>query len=126
MLKRGYDKPRKLHQLHSRTLAELPVCRNTAEDLLAGGDRLHKAVAGLVDLGKADVHSIGTSLGVSTLPPILQTEWETLTQEQEKVPPVDELIAFMRQSLPISVQWPRRGILPPSQRSRREVGHAHF
>ena len=65
MLKRRYDKPRKLHQLHSRALAELPVCRNTAEDLLAGGDRLHKAVAGLVDLGQADVHSIGTSLGVS-------------------------------------------------------------
>ena len=58
MLKRRYDKPRKLHQLHSRALAELPVCRNTADDLLAGGDRLHKAVAGLVDLGQADVHSL--------------------------------------------------------------------
>ena len=96
MLKDRYDKPRKLHELYSRNLADLPVCRNTAEDLLAGGDRLYKAVAGLVDLGQFDVNTIGTSLGVCTLPPTLQTEWETLTQDQVKVPPVSELIAFMR------------------------------
>ena len=100
MLKKRYDKPRKLHHLHSRALAELPTCKNTAEDLLAGGDRLHKAVAVLVDLDQSDVHSIGTSLGVSTLPPVLQTEWETLTQGQEQVPPVEQLIAFMRQKPP--------------------------
>ena len=97
MLKRRYDKPRKLHQMHCKTLAELPVCRNNAEELLAGGDRLHKVVAGLVSLGQIDIYSIATSLGVATLPPSLQSEWETLTKEQKGVPHVDQLVSFMRE-----------------------------
>ena len=97
MLRSRYDKPRKLHAMFCEKLASLPACRNTAEDLLEGGDRLHKLVDGLVILGQIDIHSIATSLGVATLPVALQTEWNTLTKGQKGVPPVEELITFMRE-----------------------------
>ena len=48
-------------------------------------------------LGQIDVHSIATSLGADTLPPTLKTEWETVTKRQKGVPPVEELVAFMRE-----------------------------
>ena len=96
-LQKRYDLPRKLHILHSRVLADLSVCKNQAEDLLEGADRIHKAVAGLMDLEQWDVKSIATSLGVNTLPSVLRTEWETLTEKEKAVPNVDRLVEFMRQ-----------------------------
>ena len=35
-------------------------------------------------------------MGVATLPTTLQAEWNTQTRSQKGVPPVSELIAFMR------------------------------
>ena len=126
MLKARYDKPRKLHAMYCRTLAGLPACKNTSEDLLAGGDRLHKAVAGLVGLGQIDVYSIATSLGADTLPPTLKTEWETVTKDQKGVPPVEELVAFMREKSDSICTLGKKGEPAFSQRCRRGVGLIHL
>ena len=126
MLKRRYDKPRKLHQMYCKTLAELPVCRNNADELLAGGDRLHKVVAGLVSLGQIDVYSIATSLGVATLPPLLQSEWETLTKDQKGVPHVDQLVSFMRERSDAVCTLDKKGEPASISKVKKGVGLAHL
>ena len=109
MLQERYDKPRKLHTFHSKALVDLPICRNTAEELLDQADRLQRLVDGLTDLGQWDIHSIATSIGVPTLPPVLQTEWETLTQDEVQVPPVKKLINFMRKKSSNICQLGKKG-----------------
>ena len=109
MLHRRYDKPRKLHELYCERLVNLPMCKGTAEDLLAAGDRLHKLVDGLVTLGQTDIQSIATSLDVATLPIPLQTEWNTLTKGQKGVPSIEEFITFLREKSDSMCSLTRKG-----------------
>ena len=69
----------------------------TCSDINAFADKLSQAVSGLLHTGQFDGPSIITSLCVSSLNRTLQVEWELHTKEHKDVPPIQELITFVRQ-----------------------------
>ena len=97
VLKKRFDKPRDLHALHLKTLADLQPVKHNKQDLSQLADAVFGAVTGIIRQGQTDIKAIAISLVVSVLPKQLRTEWENKTKDSRDVPDVFEWITFVRQ-----------------------------
>ena len=70
--------------------------KTTRADLISFTDKLNHSVSGLKHTSQFDATSIITSLCVSSLAKPLQVDWELRTQSSKQVPPVEDLIEFVR------------------------------
>ena len=117
-----FDRPRELHEIYCQKLAELPPNKGTPAELSKAADTVFAAVEGLRRSGQDTVDSIATSLVVSTLPKLLRTEWETKTEEDSKVPKIDQWIAFMRKKA-INASQGQKGTHQAAVSKKTEKAH---
>ena len=97
VLSKRFDKPRDLHVIHCRTLADLQPVRHNKQDLNQLADTVFTAITGILRNGQENIKAVATSLVVSVLPKQLRTEWETKTETSKQVPDIFEWIEFVRQ-----------------------------
>ena len=95
-LKQRFDRPRELHSIHCKTLAELQPIKGSNSELSQAVDTVFAAVTGLIRHGQSTINHIATSLVVPILPKQLRQEWETKTEEQKEVPDIFDWIEFVR------------------------------
>ena len=70
--------------------------KTTCADLISFADKLNHSVSGLKHTSQFDATSIITSLCVSSLARPLQVDWELRTRSRKQIPPVEDLIEFVR------------------------------
>ena len=96
-LKERFDKTREIHKLLSRTLADLTSPKQTRADLRKLVDLVVKrTISSLKATGQYDIDSILSSIVFSILPSRLQTTWAQHSMKQKKVPPISQLLTFLR------------------------------
>ena len=90
VLRKRFDKPRDLHIIHCRTLADLLPVKHNKQELSQVADTVFTAVTGIIRQGQENIKAIATSLAVSVLPKQLRTEWENKTETSKQVPDIFE------------------------------------
>ena len=88
-----FNRPRELHSIHCRALAEMQPIKGTPAELSAAADSVHAA---LRRSGQDSIEAIATSLVAPILPDHLRSLWENKTEENPKVPKIDQWIEFIR------------------------------
>ena len=68
----------------------------TRSSLMACATTLQSSIDGLTRIKQVDAHSIFTTMVESLLPEKVKNQWEEMTVDKKTVPPVEELIAFLR------------------------------
>ena len=96
-LQERYNKTREIHKLLSRTLADLPSPKQTRADLRKLVDLVRRTISSLKATKQYDLDSFLSSLVFSVLPSRLQTSWAQNTKKERGVPPVGQLLTFLRE-----------------------------
>ena len=96
-LKERFAKTREIHKLLSRTLADLPSPKQTRADLRKLVDLVKRTTSSLKATGQYDIDSFLSSLVFSVLPSRLQTSWAQHTKKEKGVPPLSQLLIFLRE-----------------------------
>ena len=95
-LKERFNKTREIHKLLSRTLADLPSPKQTRADLRKLVDLVKRTISSLKATKQYDMDSFLSSIVFSILPSRLQTSWAQHTKKEKGVPPVSQLLLFLR------------------------------
>ena len=95
-LKERFDKTREIHKLLSRTLVDLTSPKQTRTDLRKLVDLVKRTISSLKATGQYDIDSLLSSIVFSILPSRLQTSWAQHSKKQKKVPPISQLLTFLR------------------------------
>ena len=95
-LKHRFHRPRELHSVYCRRLADLNPIKGTASELSEAADTVFAAVQGIKRGGQGSIDHLATSLVASILPKQLRHEWETNTEMEEEVPDIKTWLAFVR------------------------------
>ena len=91
-----YDRPRENHRIYVDNVARMQSVKATRSSLMACATTLQSSIDGLTRLKQLDAHTIFTTLVEPLLPEKIKTQWEEATVDKKTVPPVEELIAFLR------------------------------
>ena len=91
-----FNRPRELHSIFCKKLSELQPIKGTPTELSAAADAVYAAVSGIRRSGFTSIDHIATSLVAPILPDHLRALWENKTEENPKVPNIDEWITFVR------------------------------
>ena len=91
-----FDKPRLLHQLYLQNIIDQPPVPCNRQSLAEYATLLRKSEDGLNRLKQSDGRFILTSLAVKHIPDKVRTAWEDATDDCKTVPPVNDLIEFIR------------------------------
>ena len=96
-LKERFDKTREIHKLLSRTLADLSSPKQTRTDLRKLVDLVKRTMSSLKATKQYDMDSFLSSIMFSILPSRLQTSWAQHTKKEKGVPPIGQLLLFLRE-----------------------------
>ena len=96
-LKERFNKTREIHKLLSRTLADLPSPKQTRADLRRLVDLVKRTMSSMKATKQYDMDSYLSSIVFSILPSRLQTSWAQHTKKDKKVPPISQLLLFLRE-----------------------------
>ena len=91
-----FDRPREVHRIHVDNVMKMQPVKATRSSLMACATTLQGSIDGLTRLKQADAHSIFTTMVEPLLPEKVKNQWEEMTVDKKTVPPVEELIAFLR------------------------------
>ena len=91
-----FDRPREDHRIYLENITKMQPIKATRSSLTACATTLQSSIDGLTRLAQLDAHSIFTTLVEPLLPDKVKSQWEEATVERKKVPPVEELITFLR------------------------------
>ena len=92
-----FDKPRDMHRIYLNNQLKIGPVKPTKSSLMACATTIKSSRDGLIRLKQMDVHSIFTTIAEEFLPEKVKNRWEELTVDSKTVPPVGDLIAFIRQ-----------------------------
>ena len=110
-LKERFEKTREIHKLLTRTLVDLSSPKQTRSDLRKLVDLVKRTINSLKATKQYDVDSFLSSLVFSVLPSRLQTSWSQQTKKEKKVPPISQLLTFLREH---AETLPASGATPPA------------
>ena len=96
-LKERFNKTRETHKILSRTLADLPSPKQTRTDLRKLVDLVKRTISSLKATKQYDMDSYLSSIVFSVLPPRLQTSWAQHTKKEKGVPPISQLLIYLRE-----------------------------
>ena len=119
-LKERFNKTREIHQLLSRTLADLSSPKQTRTDLRQLVDLVKRTISSLKATKHYDMDSFLSSIVFSILPSRLQTSWAQHTKKEKGVPPITQLLLFLREhaeTLPATSATP--STTPPDTPNRK-------
>ena len=94
LLHERFDRRREVHSQYCKDILE--NIKNSKSEINQLTDTLTRAVSGLKHTKQFDAEAILTSIVVPTLPKNLKVDWEVHTKDQTDVPPIEELIKFLR------------------------------
>ena len=92
-----FNRTREIHRNLAQSLLNLPTAKQTRVDLRRLVDMVKRTIDSLKATGHYDIDTFLTSLVYLTLPPRLQTLWEQNSKKEKGVPPVAQLLTFIRE-----------------------------
>ena len=95
-LKDQFDRPREDHRIYLENVVKMQPVRATRSSMMTCATTLQSSLDGLIRLKQLDAHSIFTTLVEPLLPDKVKDKWEEATVDSKTVPPVSDLIAFLR------------------------------
>ena len=104
-----YQKTREIHRTLVKTLTSISHPKHTRKDLRLHYDVIKSTISNLQATGQYDIESVLSSMLYATLPGKLQLLWDQATKREKKVPPVAELLKFVKEhaeTLPACDQSP--------------------
>ena len=96
MLQNQFDRPRLMHKIYVDQLLGIGQVKPFKSSILDCANTLQSVWDGLSRSGQCDAASIFTTVAENLLPKELRIRWEDETITSKKVPPVQQLIEFMR------------------------------
>ena len=96
LLHERFDRRREVHANYCKILTSIGQMKSTKAELTQLADTLTRTISGLKHTGQYDLDAFLTSVLVSSIAKPLQIEWEVQSQDQKKVPPIDEFVKFIR------------------------------
>ena len=105
-----------LNHLNCRKLSEMAPIKPTSADLAQAADTIFAAVEGIKRSGQDTIEHLATSPVIHLLPKQIRQEWETKTEEDPKVPAINQCIAFLRKK---SLHAAKGALSPPSSGTSR-------
>ena len=91
-----FQKTREIHRTIVKTLTSLSHPKHTRKDLRLHYDLVKTNIANLKATKQYDIESFLSSMIYATLPGKLQLLWDQATKKDKKVPPVAELLNFLK------------------------------
>ena len=91
-----FQKTREIHRTIVKTLTSLSPPKHTRKDLRLHYDIVKTNIANLKATKQYDIESFLSSMIYATLPGKLQLLWDQATKKNKKVPPVAELLQFIK------------------------------
>ena len=95
-LKERFNKTREIHRLLTKTLLDLPSPKQTRVELRRLADSVKRTINSLKATKFYDLDSFLTSLVYSVLPFRLQTLWDQHTKRDKGIPPITQLLTFIK------------------------------
>ena len=96
-LKERFQKTREIHQVLVKTIVTARTPKYTRADLRMSYDIFTTSMANLKATKFNNLESFLSSHFYSLLPPKLQLAWDQATRKDKGVPPVDQLLEFMKE-----------------------------
>ena len=96
-LQRRYDRPRVIHRNYVETMTSLTPIKHTRARYAKLADTLEKTLQGFIRLKGENCQQIMTTITENLLPDISKHYWGERTIKCREVPPVEELIDFLRE-----------------------------
>ena len=118
-LKDRFQKTREIHQAIVKTITTLSSPKHTRADLRLLYDIIKTSITNLKSTKHYDIDSFLSSLVYAILPAKLQLLWDQATKREKGVPPVAELLTFMKdhaETLPASTASPVEKTVPPRKK----------
>ena len=91
-----FDRPREMHKIYVNQLMQIGQVKPTRSSIMSCATTLKSSMDGLIRLKQWDAASIYTSIVEDLLPEKLRIRWEDETITSKTVPPVEQMIAFLR------------------------------
>ena len=117
-----FNRTREIHRNLTQSLLQLPTVKQTRLDLKRLVDSVKRTIDSIKNTGHYDIDAFLTSLVYLSLPSRLQTLWEQSSKKQKGVPPVDQLLTFIREhagTLPSTQPNSGKAVEPPEKRTPR-------
>ena len=95
-LKDRFQKTREIHQALVKTVTTMSSPKYTRNDLRRTYDILKTAIANLKSTKHYTIEAFLSSLLYAILPVRLQTPWDQATKTDKGVPPIEQLLAFVK------------------------------
>ena len=118
-LKDRFQKTREIHQALVKTFSTLTSPKHTRADLRLLYDVIKTSITNLKSTRHYDIDSFLSSFVYAILPAKLQLLWDQATKKEKGVPPIDELLTFMKdhaETLPASTTTPVEKTVPPNKK----------
>ena len=91
-----FDRPRVLHKIFVNQLLNMPKVELTRTSIMKAVNSLESIWNGLKKMGQCDAQSIFTTVAEALLPRELEMKWADQTMEVNEVPPIQDLIKFLK------------------------------
>ena len=95
-LKERFDQPRAMHRIYVAQLLDMAPVKPYQTSITSCVNTLKTVIDGLTRLGQCNAESIMTYLVEDLLPKDLRSKWEDFTMECRTVPPIQDLMAFLK------------------------------
>ena len=111
-----FDRPREDHRIYLENITKMQPVKATRSSLMSCATTLQSSLDGLTRLKQLDAHSIFTTLVEPLLPDKVKDKWEEATVERKTVPPVGDLIAFLRKRAALPQYADKPQIYSPAEK----------
>ena len=118
-LKDRFQKTREIHQALVKTITSLSSPKYTRADLRMTYDIVKTCITNLKSTKHYDIESFLSSLLYALLPSKLQLPWDQATRKEKGVPPIDQLLSFMKdhaETLPAATPHPTEKSQDPASK----------
>ena len=117
-----FNRTREIHRNLTQSLLQLPTAKQTKVDLRSLVDTVKRTIDSIKATGHYSIETFLTSLVYLSLPSRLQTQWEQNSKKEKGVPPVDQILNFIREhaeTLPSTQPSPGKATDPEKKSPRR-------
>ena len=119
-----FDKPRIIHRKYCEAIKSIPTNTNSRVSLTQLADKVQHILTGLERLDAIDGRQILTSMTEMEMNKELKHEWLTETAKRTSVPPVEEVIAFIRQQADQAEgEEESAPVKPPAEKGRNKPAY---
>ena len=121
-LKSRFDRTREIHRNLTQSLLQLTTVKQTRLDLRRLVDSVKRTIESIKATGHYNIDALLTSIVYLALPSRLQTLWEQSSKKEKGVPPVSQLLTFLREhaeTLPSTQPSSGKAVEPPEKKTPR-------